>query len=146
MDFFIMALAFVAGGFLPVQMAVNARLETTWAHHPVLTALVSFVVGTVALGAYVLIARVPLPPLSSQTAAWQWTGGLVGAFYVAAMAVVLPREGAAATVAAVLAGQVLVSLAIDKFALLGVMARELTWQRILGALLIFGGMLLVKRF
>jgi bacterial/archaeal transporter family-2 protein len=76
---------------------------------------------------------------------WVWTGGLLGAFYVFASVILTPRLGAATTVALILTGQVLASIAIDHFGLFRV-AQEVTPLRLLGATLIIAGVFFVRRF
>ena len=75
---------------------------------------------------------------------WMWTGGVLGAIFVASSTFVLPRVGAGVFVAAVLFGQIIVSLVIDHNGYLGVPSDPITLQRVLGVLLVFGGLLLIK--
>src|ERR687897_1409838 len=57
-----------------------------------------------------------------------------------------PRLGAATTVGLFLAGQVIASIAIDHFGLLGVTAQPASIPRLLGGLLIIVGVAMVQRF
>ena len=57
-----------------------------------------------------------------------------------------PRLGAATTVGVFLTGQIVASIAIDHFGLLGVPVQSAGPARIGGALLIVVGVLIVKRF
>jgi len=126
---------------------VNSQLSR-WVGHPVLASLVSFLVGTAALLAYTLTLRIPLPAPNSlnQSPWWVWTGGLLGAFFVTASIIVAPRLGAAITVALIIAGQLLVALALDHFGLLGFPERPLNGWRVLGAILLVIGVALIRRF
>ena len=54
-----------------------------------------------------------------------------------------PRLGAAALLALVVLGQLATSLLVDHFGWLGFPQHPLTPLRLLGALLLFGGMLLI---
>ena len=105
-------------------------------------------VGTAALLTYALALRLPLP--ASQTLAqspwWVWGGGLLGAFFVTASIVVAPRLGAAITLALIIAGQLIVALALDHFGLLGFEERPLNGWRVLGAVLLVIGVALIRRF
>ena len=67
-------------------------------------------------------------------AAWAWTGGLCGAFVLTATTAVTPRLGAATMIAVVVAGQVLASLALDHFGLLGLATHPLIPRRCAAAL------------
>jgi transporter family-2 protein len=73
-------------------------------------------------------------------------GRAAGAFYVFDSVILTPRIGAAPTVAPILTGQVLASIAIDHFGLFGVAAQEATPLRLLGAALIVAGGFFVQRF
>jgi len=141
----LLLLAVIAGALLPVQAGVNAQLRATL-DHPLAATLVSFLVGTVALGLVVLGGRIPLQLGSGLGRApwWHWTGGLLGAVYVALIIVLAPRLGAATLIAAVVAGQMVASLALDHWALVGFPLHPLSLQRALGALLVIGGVALVR--
>ena len=141
----LLLLAAVAGSLLPVQAGINAQLRFTLIN-PLAATLVSFLVGTAALGVVVLGARVPLPPIAVMERApwWHWTGGLLGAVYVALMIVLAPRLGAATLIAAVVAGQMLASLLLDHYALVGFAAHPISLQRLVGAALVIGGVALVR--
>src|SRR6478752_84686 len=106
--------ALLAGALLPTQAGVNLQLRVMLGH-PLAATLVSFVVGTLALAAVVAALRVPLPIGAgwSRSEWWHWVGGLLGAVYILATIVVAPRLGAATLVAALVAGQMLASLALD---------------------------------
>ena len=75
-----------------------------------------------------------------------WTGGLLGAFYVFASVILTPRLGAATTVALILTGQVLASIAIDHFGLFRAAAQGATPLRLLGAILTVAGFFFVQKF
>ncbi|MDQ6746730.1 MAG: DMT family transporter, partial [Candidatus Dormibacteraeota bacterium] len=109
---------------------------------------VSFAVGTAVLLAVSLLTRqswTPLLPLGSAPA-WIWLGGVCGAIYVAAAIVLVPRIGAGSTAALGIAGQVLASVVVDALGLVRVPVHPLSALRVLGALLVVGGAVLVQRF
>jgi transporter family-2 protein len=137
----------VAGALMPLQAGVNAQLAR-WVGHPVTASLVSFAVGTLALLAYTAAARPTLPPLSALASApwWVWVGGLLGGVFVTAAAAFAPRLGAATFISITIAGQVLVSILLDHFGVVGFAARPVTAPRLLGALLLIAGVLLVRKF
>jgi transporter family-2 protein len=141
----LLLLALVAGAVLPVQAGINAQLRITLGN-PLAATLASFVIGTVALALVVLGARVSLPPVAALARApwWHWTGGLLGAVYVAMMILLAPRLGAATLIAAVVAGQMLTSLVLDHYALVGFAAHPVSLQRVVGAALVIGGVALVR--
>lgn len=138
--------ALLVGMGLPLQAGINAQLRIGLGH-PLLAALVSFAVGTVALAAAMLLLRVGFPPAGtlSQISWWQWTGGLIGAVYIFAAVLLAPRLGATALVAAIVAGQMVASLVYDHYGVAGFPVQPITPQRILGAALIGVGVWLVQR-
>jgi bacterial/archaeal transporter family-2 protein len=139
-------LALLAGALLPTQAGVNLQLRVMLGH-PLAATLVSFVVGTLALAAVVTGLRVPLPlgAAWSRSEWWHWLGGLLGAIYILATIVVAPRLGAATLVAALVAGQMLASLALDHFGWVGFAVHPVNPWRLAGAALIVGGVVLVRR-
>jgi len=147
MPWLLLALALVAGAGLPVQAGVNASMRT-YLGRPELAALVNFLVGLVALAAWILALRLPWPEPGEVARApwWSWTGGLLGAFYVTAVVVLAPRLGVATTIALVVAGQMLASVAIDHYGLFGVPLRPVNAARGLGAALLVAGVVLLRRY
>jgi len=140
-------IALVAGALMPLQAGVNSQLAR-WVGHPVVAALVSFAVGTLALLVYSAALREPLPAWAALRASpwWVWTGGLFGAFFVAAAAAYAPRLGAATFVSVTIAGQMIVSLALDHYGLVGFAERPATPLRFAGAALLVAGVVLIRRF
>ena len=142
----LLLLAVFIGCLLPVQTGVNAELRT-YLGNPMATALVSFGVGTVGLLAAVLWLRIPVPVAEawSQTAWWQWSGGLLGAIYIAAVVVLAPRLGAGTLIAAIVGGQMVASLLSDHFGWLGFPEHPISGLRLLGAALVMIGVGLIQR-
>jgi transporter family-2 protein len=134
--------AVLIGAILPLQGLINARLG---AHvgGPVVAAFVSFLVGTVMLGLYLLATRTPVTLQGSlKLPAWIWAGGAFGALYVACFTLLIPRVGAAGMICLAVLGQVSASLLLDKFGVLQA-ARPVDGLRLLGALLVLAGVVLV---
>lgn len=73
-----------------------------------------------------------------------WIGGVLGALFVATSTFVVPKIGAGVFVAAVLFGQIIVSTAMDHNGWLGVPADPASLQRIVGIMLVFGGLILIR--
>ena len=138
--------AVLAGVILPVQAGVNAQLRASLGS-PLAAALASFVVGTAGLLGLVAVLQVPLPVGSawSRSPGWHWIGGLLGAGYVAIATVLAPRLGAATLVAAVVAGQMVTSIVLDQYGLVGYPPHPLTVARALGVILVIGGVILIQR-
>ena len=139
-------LAVLAGAMLPVQTGVNVQLRGLLGQ-PLATALVSFLVGTLGLAAVVALLRVPVPVGAAwgRSAWWHWSGGLLGAAYIAVTVVLAPRLGAAALIAALVAGQMTASLIVDHYGWVGFAEHAVTPLRLAGAALIVVGVVLVRR-
>lgn len=144
---FFMLMALLAGAMMPTQAAINNKLAV-YVQHPVLSAFISFAIGTLALLVYIWISGIPAGQLAlaRQAPLVAWLGGLCGAFFVATVVVVVPRLGVALTFSALIAGQMLVTLPIDHFGFLGVPVKAINWPRILGVLLVAIGVILVRKY
>lgn len=145
--YFLILLALLAGFVVPTQAGINAQLSL-WTRSSVLASTISFFVGTVVLIVYCLVMRIPLPPLATAGALpwWAWTGGALGAYFVASTIFLAPKLGATTLVASLLAGQMIASLVLDQFGLLGYPVHPVSFGRIVGVLMIVGGVMLVKNF
>jgi bacterial/archaeal transporter family-2 protein len=143
--FFLLAL--VAGALMPTQAGINAQLRT-YLLSPFTAALVSFIVGTVALIAWCVLTRVEWPGLKvvGEVPSWLWIGGFMGAFIVASSIILAPRIGATSMLALMVGGQMLASLIYDHYGLLGFPIHEISMPRLAGALLVILGVVLVNRF
>jgi len=140
-------LALVAGTFIPLQAGINALLanrveSTVWA------AFASFTGGTLVLFGYLVSTRATWPTLEQAISFpwWLWSGGVLGAFLVWTGIVVIPKIGATALVGFVVTGQLLASLALDHFGLLGVPTQEISAGRVAGAFLLIAGVLLIRKY
>ncbi|WP_149193655.1 DMT family transporter [Luteimonas suaedae] len=138
-------LAAAVGVLLPLQALINARLGHA-TEGPLFASFVSFLVGTLALGAALLVMRTSLPNAQTVTSqpSWVWLGGLIGALYVLSATVLVPRLGAAALICLIVFGQVAGSLLFDHFGVLNATRPVDVW-RLLGAALVAMGAVLVVR-
>lgn len=138
-------LALVAGLGLPTQTGINAQLGL-WTRSSITAALISFAVGTAALLVVSLVLRLPLPLWAAAGAQpwWIWSGGLLGAFFVAATTFIAPQLGATTMLALILAGQLVASVYLDHFGLLGFPLHPISLGRIGGILLLVAGVVLIR--
>jgi transporter family-2 protein len=148
MLFAYMTIAVTMGCFLAVQPAVNGRLRLRVgdAAH---AALISTTISTLSLFLYSLVVvRKPWPDSAHLTSApwWIWTGGLMGAVYVATSLVLLSRLGGALLFASIVVGQMLATIVMDHFGLLGLSRHEVNPWRILGAAFLVAGVVLIRRY
>ena len=93
-----------------------------------------------------LLLRPSVPAMSNvrETQWWNWIGGPLGALIVLAGASLVSQLGAALFIALVVGGQLLCSLLLDHYALLGLPQQPITPGRVLGALLVVAGVVCIK--
>ena len=112
----LLVLVVLAGFAISVQQALNGRVRRTTGDAGVAT-LVNFVVGTTALALGVLVhGLLARPDLGAWPGAGDWflyTGGPMGAAFVAVAAVVVRRLGVLRLGLAVIAGQLAGALLLD---------------------------------
>jgi transporter family-2 protein len=137
-----LALGFLAGMANAVQGAVNAQLRAA-VRDPLWATLLSFLVGTAALAVLVAATRAPFPA-QLPARPLVWTGGLLGVLFVGAAILLVPRIGAGTMIGLMVAGQMAAALLLDQFGLLGVPVHPTTPARALGAVLVVGGVLLLR--
>ncbi len=134
----------LGGVFLASQAPINAALAKSLGD-PVLAACISFGIGFVIL-AVLSAVRGAWPSGSAMAAApwWSWLGGLLGAFYVAVVIWGVPQLGVVSTVAALIFGQVAAALILDAVGAFGLPVQAITWQRLVAAGMILGGLVLSR--
>jgi transporter family-2 protein len=134
-----------AGCLVGMQAPINARLGRTVGS--VQAATVSFTVGTLVLlialtvvnGGFGNLAHIGRAPW------WALLGGLCGAVFVTIAIVTVRTLGASGLTAAAITGQLVVSVAIDRFGLLGIAKQPIGASRIAGLGLLVAGVVLVVR-
>ncbi|HXB15294.1 MAG TPA: DMT family transporter [Solirubrobacteraceae bacterium] len=134
-----------AGALVAMQAPINSRLGKTVGG--VQAATFSFLVGTAALVAISFVLRGGLGSLGSvgKVPWWALVGGLLGAVYVFVALEAVKTLGASGLTAVVIAGQLAMSVVIDRFGLLGVAKTPVTVHRVLGIVLLIVGAALVVR-
>jgi transporter family-2 protein len=93
-----------------------------------------------------LLVRPPAPSMETlrNTQWWNWIGGPLGAIFVLAGAALIEHLGAALYVALVVGGQLLCSLVVDHYGLMGLPQQAMTPTRVLGAALVVAGVVCIK--
>lgn len=142
-----MVVALAAGAMMPTQAATNNRMAVT-VGSPIFAAFLSFLVGTILLLAVTLFSGLGSASYAAVTQAppVAWLGGLLGACFVTAAVLLVPKLGVAMTFSLFVAGQLLMSLVIDHYGLLGVEVKEISLPRIAGIVLITAGVVLIRKF
>ncbi len=144
MVIFWILVASAGGACIAVQAAANGSLRTNLGD-PRYAAFFS-ICGTMLTALVVMLAiRPAFPPAAALRTApwWNWVGGPLGAMFVLAGAALTPKLGAAAFIAAVVGGQLVCSLLLDHLGLMNVPQHGLSAARLVGAAMVFAGVLLI---
>lgn len=146
MPLFYGAVALLAGAALAMQVGVNNGLKERLAQ-PIPASITSFATGTLALLAYALATRSPWPAATHWKGGpwWIWLGGSFGALYIILTVTFSRQLGAGGWVGVVVTGQILTSVLLDHFGLLGFDQHPISWPRVGGMILLLGGAVLVLR-
>ncbi|RXV67981.1 DMT family transporter [Burkholderia stabilis] len=138
-------LVVAAGISVALQQVLNANLRAQLGS-PWWAGSVSYLVGLI-----VMLAVAMLAPPSRVSAAFpapgswfSWTGGFFGAVFVGVAVLMVPRLGAATTLALIVVGQMVGALAFDHFGLFGVQQHSASPIRIAGAACLIIGVVLVR--
>ena len=139
--------AIVAGLGVVTQAGVNSQLQLE-VKSPILSGLISFTVGTIALTIIVLATN----PKSFGNLAglsgiswWKLTGGLLGAYYICSIILGVPQIGAANMLGFAVASQLIFAVIFDHFGWLGFPVKTISWERVAGVILMLGGLFLLKK-
>lgn len=147
MQFVYIVMALLAGFTMPTQAGINLQL-TEWTRNAVTSAFISFFVGTAALLGYLVAIQAQRPDLGQISAVkwWHWTGGFFGAYIVTMSIFLAPKLGATTMMALFMAGQMLLSIIFDHYGVLGFPVQQASPLRILGALLLVIGVVLIRKY
>ncbi|WP_171044186.1 DMT family transporter [Pseudoalteromonas aurantia] len=144
--YLLLPFSIVIGFSLASQAGVNAQLRVAL-HSPIQAAFISFLIGTIVLG---IIASIQggawfKPNAFTTIPWWAWLGGLFGAFNIAMSIFLAPKLGAMVLAISIVCGQIIASLALDQNGWLGYPKIDITPSRIIGALFVIAGMLLITK-
>lgn len=135
--------AVLVGTLMPLQAVINAQLGRELAS-PIASAFISFLGGTLILGLITMFFPTKWERLTS-IPLWMFVGGLLGAIFVAAALILVPRIGATALMAAFMAGQLVMSLTMDHYGLFGLPSRPIDLMRMGGVFCVILGVFLMTR-
>ena len=141
-----LGLAVLAGISIVIQQALNANLRialgsAAW------SGFVSYFVGLACMALLALALRDPIPSLgiAARASWWAWSGGVFGAIFIGLGIFLVPQLGAATFLALLVTGQMLGSIAFDHFGWLGLAQRPIDLPRLIGVVLLIGGVVLIRR-
>ncbi|MCF5144535.1 DMT family transporter [Pseudomonas edaphica] len=135
-------LAIAAGLGITLQTTLNGQLAKGVGGDSVAAALFSFTAGAVCLGFFSLmrggivasLAAIPAQPW------WSLLGGLLGAGALLSYVVLAPKIGLSALLGLAIAGQIISSLVIDHFGLMGASERPVSLVKLAGAMVMLAGL------
>lgn len=135
----------VAGILLPIQTSVNTKLSDRMGSSFGST-LMSFIISGLSCIVFILIFNHNLAmklPALAQDPAWVWLSGIFGVICVAGSIVAMPKIGSVQTVIMTVLGMLVTGLVIDHFSLFRSMENPLTAARLIGAIIVLAGVLIV---
>lgn len=128
---------------LTIQTAINTQLREYLAS-PLQAAFLSFLIGTLVLAVMVLLHPAEKPGLQqlAQIPWFLWLGGFLGVYAISFSIYTAPKMGFLTFSGVVIFGQLLMSMLLDHFGWLGTEKAPVNWQRLLGGIVIFVGVIL----
>lgn len=137
-----LSLGIVAGAIMAGQSRMNGELSRVWAE-PIIAALWSFGSGFAVLCVLVVVVgparvgvgRVFAAVRGGQLSWWQCAGGMFGGLFVVAQSVTVPIAGVALFTMAVVAGQTLGGLVVDRLGMGANGKTAVTLLRVVAAVL-----------
>ena len=139
--------ALLVGALITIQAGSNTRLKEAFGE-PLPAVVVSSLIGIVLLTAVLVATRTPLPSVDRVTSApWTaWLGGILGAVYAVTVVVLARDLGAATLMALVVTGQLVCSVLLDHFGVLGFDVPAASIGRLAGCALLLAGVALIWKF
>jgi bacterial/archaeal transporter family-2 protein len=135
-----------AGGFVAAQAPVNNVLSEKVGSFG--AASVSFLVGTVCIltVTFAFAGGLRGDEVIATPPWYYWIlGGLGGAVIVTVTLITVRELGAGGVTAAAIAGQLALSVALDRLGVFGLDERAITWDKLVGIALLAAGTLLIVR-
>jgi transporter family-2 protein len=134
----------IVGSLIALQATINSGLGKVTGTMP--AAAISFIVGTLLLICIVLVSGEIGSIGKAADVKWYYLiGGVLGAAYVTTVLLTVRTLGAGGVTAATVAGQLTMSVVIDRLGFLGLEETPITLTRVIGVLLLFAGTVLVIR-
>ena len=134
-------LLLLGGMAIAAQSSINGTLSM---HTDVVTtAWLTNVVASVVLLLLVIFFEAPQVATMFSVPSWQLAGALFGNFSMVAIVIAVPRIGTAATIVAIIAGQIMMGLIVDHFGWFGNTQILLDYKRIAAIALLAGALYLI---
>src|SRR5215470_12235639 len=139
------ALAVIGGVSVVIQQVLNANLRSEL-NSAVWSGFMSYVLGLLCMVLLAIVMREPIPAAGvvARIPVWAWSGGLFGAIFIVLSILVAKQLGAATLIALLVTGQMIASIIIDHFGWLGLTQRPIDLPRLIGSILLIGGVVLIR--
>lgn len=136
-------LALGIGIAMTFQTAINTQLRE-YLYSPLQAAFLSFLVGTIVLGFLVFFQSAEKPALQELVRLpwYMWLGGVLGVYAISISIYTAPKLGFLTLSGLIIFGQIFMSMIVDHFGILGTEKFAINWQRLIGGVVIFMGVLL----
>jgi len=139
------ATGLISGFLFGTQPSVNGYLARQLGH-PLQASIVSFLTGSailIGMGIAVGVFPFRLHASMTQWPWWCWGGGAIGVLLVTSSLIFVPRIGSLPWHATIITGQLLAALILDHYGLLGNPQEPMSKTRLVGALLLAAGVVLI---
>lgn len=134
-------LLLIGGMAIAAQSAINGTLSIRT--DVVTTAWLTNVIASIILLVLVIFFEPPQAATMFSVPTWQLAGALFGNFSMVAIVIAVPRIGTAATIVAIIAGQIIMGLMVDHFGWFGNTQIVLDHKRIAAIALLAGALYLI---
>jgi transporter family-2 protein len=137
--------AALAGAFIPVMAILNGRLGKSMGE-ALHASVILFGVGFLFCLTVALVLTKSLPHATDLANAKpiEYLGGFIVGFYVISATLLAPRIGLANFIVCAVSAQIIISVVIDHFGLLGAMVRPVSVTRLVGIGLLIAGIIVTQ--
>ena len=147
MIFLFIAIAAAVAATGVIQTGINSDLKVL-VGNPYQAALISTTVSTLFLICLstIMVGR-PYPEMHLLREApwWMWTGGIIGALFVAATAALVSKLGSSVMFTVIILGQLAMAVAMDHYGWFGLDKHPISALRLGGIFLVILGVVVVRR-
>jgi transporter family-2 protein len=137
--------AALAGAFIPVMAILSGRLGKSMGE-ALHASVILFGVGFLFCLTVALVLTKSLPNAADLANAKpiEYLGGFIVGFYVISATLLAPRIGLANFIVCAVSAQIIISVVIDHFGLLGAMVRPVSMTRLVGIGLLIAGIIVTQ--
>lgn len=136
-------IAFCMGVAIAIQAPINAALMRSISSTPVVSALLSFLIGTLCLAMLAYVSGAlngNVVKMLPQQSWWKYLGGVLGAFFVFGTILLTPKIGLINLFISVLFAQLIASMVLDSVGAFGLEVKKISWEKIVGLFVVFVGL------